>query len=646
MAALYDTFRDAPVLGSLIDPTRSVAEDLLTAGFKELEPLLERALQDHSGEEEWEETAIAARGLADAAQLLGNHYHLVITNVPYLARGKQSERLRKFAEVHYPKAKNDLANVFLERCLELSRSAILALDVDAPSRRGLGSEKRLEAASTVGVVQIVMPQNWLFLTSYRKQREHLLKEVRWDLLARLGPGAFDTISGEVVNVILLTLTRVRPNVEDQLHGINASAPRTAAGKAEVLRQGEVVAVSQWGQLGNPDARVALEETTGELLAQYATALNGMHGADSPRFRLFFWEPSALINWRLLQNTVDTTVDFAGRSQIFSWPENGDIHRNNPHARIQGDLGWGQVGVTVSMMRELPCALYTGEAFDISCSPIIPQNSSHLPAIWCFCSSPEYNEAVRRIDQKLNVTNATLVKVPFDLDHWTQIAKERYPNGLPKPYSNDPTQWIFHGHPCGSVVWDEEKKRLEVASTLRTDATVLQIAVARLLGYRWPAEGRSAVPALLPWLTSSAHGWRKPRRCIASRMRTALSASPRCAASGPLPSGCWNCCAPPTTLTPALSRREREAGTTASSPNSSLRQANKASKTGCATSSSNSTASCSTTAPSSGTSGMAASAMVSMLWSTTTSLPKAMAGGCWNPSPTATSATGSPVRRTA
>ncbi|PKN31577.1 MAG: restriction endonuclease subunit M, partial [Deltaproteobacteria bacterium HGW-Deltaproteobacteria-20] len=52
--------------------------------------------------------------------------------------------------------------------------------------------------------------------------------------------------------------------------------------------------------------------------------------------------------------------------------------------------------------------------------------------------------------------------------------------------DDPTQWIFHGHPCGSVIWDEEEKRT-VHGPLRIDANVLQIAVARLLGYRWPAE---------------------------------------------------------------------------------------------------------------------------------------------------------------
>jgi hypothetical protein len=67
-----------------------------------------------------------------------------------------------------------------------------------------------------------------------------------------------------------------------------------------------------------------------------------------------------------------------------------------------------------------------------------------------------------------VTNSTLIKIPFDLAHWKQVAADRYPNGLPKPYSDDPTQWLFHGHPHPA-----------------TDP--LQVAIARLAGYRWPAE---------------------------------------------------------------------------------------------------------------------------------------------------------------
>ena len=138
------------------------------------------------------------------------------------------------------------------------------------------------------------------------------------------------------------------------------------------------------------------------------------------------------------------------------------------------------------MGSLPCALYTGEIFDKNVAVVLPVAESHVPAVWCFCSSPQYAAAVREIDQKLNVTNATLVKVPFDLDHWKQVAAEQYPNGLPEPYSDDPTQWIFHGDPCRSVVWNDKTKHTDHAPP-RIDATVLHIAVARLLGYRWPAE---------------------------------------------------------------------------------------------------------------------------------------------------------------
>ena len=94
--------------------------------------------------------------------------------------------------------------------------------------------------------------------------------------------------------------------------------------------------------------------------------------------------------------------------------------------------------------------------------------------------------MRNIDKKVMVTNRSLIKVEFDLDYWTKVAEEKYPSGLPKPFSDDPTQWIFHGNPCGSVIWDDAKK-WTAHGQLRTDDTVMQIAVARLLGYRWPAE---------------------------------------------------------------------------------------------------------------------------------------------------------------
>ena len=472
---MHGEFREAPVLGSLLNPVAADAAKLVD--WPDLSAAMADALAREESDER-RETAVAAHRLARAAELLSEKYHLVITNVPYLARGKQGKTLRRFSERHYPNAKKELATVFLERCLELCTEG--------------------------GTASLVLPHNWLFLISYRKLREKLLMTQTWRLLARLGPGAFETISGEVVKAILLVLTRAShtkhpdgglfddARADGEMYGLDVSESRTARKKAVGLAKSEIAGVQQALQLENPDARVALGESSDvALLSKYADGVHGFGSKDSPRFFRQFWEIVRFADdWQFLQTTVEHTHFWLGREQVVYWQRGRGILSERGRLGLAvpaGSMAWDEIGVAVSQMRALPCALYSGEIFDKNVAVLSPKDVSHLPAIWCFCSSPEYNEAVRRIDQKLNVTNRTLAKVPFDLERWTRVAEEKYPNGLPNPYSNDPTQWIFHGHPCGSVIWDEAGKRTASAPT-RKDATVLQVAVARLLGYRWPAEG--------------------------------------------------------------------------------------------------------------------------------------------------------------
>ena len=467
---LHDTFKDAPVLGSLLNPAKTDAAKLVQ--WDELSSALEQALKQEQSEEQ-REVAVVAQGLAKAATLLSGRYQWVITNVPYLARGKQHKRLRDFCLRHFSAAKNDLATVFLERCLELCTDG--------------------------GTSSIVLPQNWLFLTSYKKFREKLLKNDTWHLIARLGPQAFQTPMWDF-NVQLITLSRGNSLREsgglfgdddgNLIRGLDVSKPRSAAEKAAQLLTAEIKSVEQARQLENPDARVVLEEAEElELLGRFGNGWQGIASSDFPRFGRTYWEVMHLIGgWVFHQSTVKENTFYGGRSNILYWEDgHGQMTEAcQEGATFRGMSAWKKNGVVCAQMRQLPVTLYGGTKFDNNSSVITMNNEFHLPAIWCFCSSPKYNEAVRRIDQKLNVTNATLVKVPFDLDHWTKVAAENTPNGLPEPYTDDPTQWIFHGHPCGSVVWDEEKKWTAHGS-LRTDDTVLQVAVARLLGYRWPAE---------------------------------------------------------------------------------------------------------------------------------------------------------------
>ncbi len=453
----YDLFKNADTLGSLI----RVDNQPTLVPQATLEKKFTQALRRErdTGDPVAETFGETGHGVLKAAGLLSRRYDYVITNVPYLSRGKQGDLLRSFIEEHHPLGKNDIATAFLERCLSFCRPG--------------------------GKISIVLPQNWLFLVSYKQFREHLLKNERWDLLARLGPKAFQTPMWDF-NVLLLNISHTKPPAGHLLCGLDVSEERDAAAKARSLLDAEMTCVEQAGQLENPDARIILENIDYDILLENkAVSYKGITTGDDPKYRRFFWE---LIDHtkeiRFFQSTVKATRYFGGCESVILYESMTNPIQEGVYIRAKEAIG--KKGVIISQMRLLPASQYFGTTFDTNAGAIIPHDPSHLPAIWCFCSSPDYYTAVREIDQKLNVTNATLVKVPFDLDHWQKVAAEKYPHGLPEPYSNDPTQWIFHGHPCRSVIWDEETKML-ARGPLRTDGTVLHVAIARLLGYRWPAE---------------------------------------------------------------------------------------------------------------------------------------------------------------
>lgn len=205
----------------------------------------------------------------------------------------------------------------------------------------------------------------------------------------------------------------------------------------------------------------------------------MQTFDLPRFVCQFWEvPTFGDVWELSQSTVESTRHFGGCEDIVRWEGGtGSLYAQMEALKAQGYTSgiwragsqfWGRKGVVVSLMGDLPCSIYLGYPFNQNTGVLMPNTQDDLPALWAFSESGELSRAVRAIDQSLKVTNGTVAKVPFDISQWRQVAKSKFPNGLPKAESDDPTQWLFHGHP-------------------QTATDPLQVAVARLAGYRWPAE---------------------------------------------------------------------------------------------------------------------------------------------------------------
>ena len=462
MGRLYDLFQQAPQLGSLIDP-RHEKGSMYEAGYAELQPLLSKALAKHVGDADLTAVGVAAQGIAKAAEFLGRHYILVMTNVPYLGRLKQNDAMKGYSETWYAEGKADLSTAFLMRCLALT----------APN----------------GTTALVSPQNWLFLTSYTKLRVKLLKQQTWTLVASLGEEAWWTFGMRGPRTVLTIFNNCHPRADDTFYALDVSTnrgqtPILLEEKAERLSSRKPlsgIVLAQNKQLENPDSSIVFEANRQSvMLGEYADSFQGAATLDIEQFRLCFFELPDCTGWHYHQSTPTGKEMFSGAHYVSVDREpGGRFYRmvelleseKRAGAPYAGKKVWGKKGVACGWMGYLPAAIYLGAVFDNSIAAIVPRNPDHLLAIWCYCSSPEYVTEVRKINQKNQVANATLVKVPFDLARWQAAAAQKYPNGFPEPHSDDPTQWLFKGD-------------------ISKCTEPLQVAVARLLGYSWPEQQKA------------------------------------------------------------------------------------------------------------------------------------------------------------
>ena len=458
MERLYRLFKEAPVLGSLINP-RASEGDLLEAAFRELQPLLKKALAQESQDDAAHEMAVTAHGLAKAADILAGEFTLIATNVPYLGRPRQDEVLADYCDQVHPQAKADLATCFVERCFSFCSSG--------------------------GTAVLVTPQNWLSQPRYKHVRQHALRSVTFDFCFRLGEHAFASPQAAGAFVAFVSVSRSPVAAGHQIVAGDFAKALAPNEKAQQLMSGQLLALSQSAQVKNPEGRLEFSEIEAtQRLMRYAKSIQGLATSDDPQFTICCWELPATTNgWCELLGTVLDTIPFGGREHLILWEDGrGRYFRHAMALKEEGRMGgWksgtaarGKRGVLISQMRQLPATLYLGEFYDHNACVFIPDDTSHLAAIWAFCESEEFNAGVRTFDQALKPSNNTLTKVSFDLVHWQGVAAEKYPHGLPRPFSSDPTQWLFNGHPKDS---DQP----------------LHVAVARLLGYQWQRQTGSSFP---------------------------------------------------------------------------------------------------------------------------------------------------------
>jgi hypothetical protein len=291
------------------------------------------------------------------------------------------------------------------------------------------------------------------------------------------------------NVLLVAFVAQHAVENHQFSALDVADATAPQEKSAALTKRQVTSLRQIELLQNQHCRISLEPLGDKgLLSMLATSHLGICTGDYPRFGRLFWELRFLGDgWTPEHSTVDESLAYGGMSNVLLWEDGrGQFRRfleqrlgvDGTSSWLRGTDAWGKQGVIVTAMGKLPASIYCGDLFDNNVTVIVPKNERDLLAIWAFCESRDFHDAVRRVNRSLKITDQSMVEISFDLVHWQRVAAEKYPNGLPKPDSNDPTQWLFNG-------------------SLMDSSTPLQVGVARLLGYRWPRQNGQTVSGASP-----------------------------------------------------------------------------------------------------------------------------------------------------
>ena len=282
---LLGQFEQASTFGSLIQPC--VDEKTVTGLLAEVER------KEPVGNLFLRETHGRVVTVLRQAEMLGQRYSVVLANPPYMGFKGMNTNIKGFGEREFPLSKADLFAMFLER------SFSLAVD------RGYSA--------------FITMHSWMFLPSFSEIRPFLQRSGQLVNMCHLGPRAFDSISGEIVQTTAF-VHQVGKNWRHATVFVRLVEGRSEAEKEHMLLEGRnrfFCSLSDFDAVpGKPlvywiSKGIASAFRLGTPLDALARPRQGMATADNARF-LRNWHEVSLLRIGLRQISAAAALA-SGRS---------------------------------------------------------------------------------------------------------------------------------------------------------------------------------------------------------------------------------------------------------------------------------------------------------------------------------------------
>lgn len=167
---LISLFEKGNLYGSIIKPSSDIK-------VGELKQLVDKSKKIKDGQLSLNDIDYLDRinnllSILKVTQLLLNKYEIGVTNPPYMGLRKMEEALKIYIKKNYPYNCQDLFSVFMNVMANL--------------------------VSNQGYIGMITQHSWMFLQTFEKMRKNLNRKSTIVNLVDLGSGAFEEISGEVV----------------------------------------------------------------------------------------------------------------------------------------------------------------------------------------------------------------------------------------------------------------------------------------------------------------------------------------------------------------------------------------------------------------------------------------------------------------
>lgn len=172
--ALLDGFKNAKEYGSILQPKVTLAElDALQEQLREVDGASDMgSLTDQfvAGQ-----LLRVLCPLVEQARMLVQKYDVVVTNPPYMGASGMDAHLSDFVKKNYPDTKSDMSTVCMERTIGMCKQS--------------------------GYMAMINIPVWMFLSSYEKLRERMLRENTIVSMVHPGRGIFGSDFGTTTFVV-------------------------------------------------------------------------------------------------------------------------------------------------------------------------------------------------------------------------------------------------------------------------------------------------------------------------------------------------------------------------------------------------------------------------------------------------------------